>query len=99
MSLMVVKPVMIGLILAASHPSLPTIDFKRTCMDLSAADGARRCIDEELYARRKLLKYWSRMPDSYKRQCISDPMPPYPSYTILRNCINNNVILRGVRAR
>ena len=56
--------------------------------------GVQKCVSDELYAKKKLLKYWSKTPLSFKQQCVLDPLPPDPSYLVLRDCIDNNVILQ-----
>ena len=91
------KPIVGSLVLVASHASVPTLDIRQTCLNVSGSDGVQTCMKEELYARQKLMKYWSRTPVSDKEQCLLDPLPPYPSYIILRDCINNNALLRRYR--
>lgn len=88
------KPVMAGLILVAAGPPLPHIDVRRICNDFAGIDGMQKCMDNELYAEKKLMKYWNKIPLAYKQQCLLDPPPPDPSYSVLRDCINNNEILK-----
>ena len=95
MFLMLARPMMAGFMLVAAGPRLPEIDMRRACMAASGGDGMQKCMIDELYAKKKLLKYWSKTPLAFKEQCALDPPPPDPSYLVLRDCINNNTMLHG----
>ncbi len=88
------KPVIASLMLVVAGPPFPHIDIRRICTDFNGADGIQKCMNNEVYAETKLKKHWNKIPLAYKTQCLLDPPPPDPSYTVLRDCINNNEILR-----
>ena len=94
MMAMLAKPALAGLLLIATGPALPQIDVRRTCEATAGGDGVQRCVAEELYAKQKLRKYWNRTPLAFKQQCLLDPLPPSPSYMVLRDCINNNAMVQ-----
>ena len=93
------KPAMMSIIVLASGPSLPRVDIHRTCVSAAGGDGVEKCVADETYARDKLRKHWKQIPSSFKTQCLFDPPPPDPSYIVLRDCINNNEILRQIHKR
>lgn len=97
MMALLANPALAGMILVASGPSLPHVDVRRTCAQTAAGDNPASCISEENYARKKLVKYWGRTPAALKRQCVSAAQPPAPSYIVLRDCINNGLMVKQIR--
>lgn len=91
-TILAIKISVTALLLASTQP-VPHIDIQKTCLNTAGGDGLRRCLDSELEAKRHLVEIWSKIPQSYRDQCILDPLPPNPSYLLLSDCIDNNVIL------
>lgn len=57
---MLAKPMMAGFMLVAAGPQLPQIDMHRACMAVAGGDGLQKCMTDELYANKKLLKSLNR---------------------------------------
>ena len=91
---MFAKPAVAALLLVATGPTPPHLDIRRTCEATAGGDGVRRCAADERDAERKLRKHWTRIPLAFKQECLLDPLPPSPSYMVLRDCINNNEMTR-----
>lgn len=94
MMTMSVSASMMGILMVASGPHIPDLDMKHTCHDIAGSAGLQNCLSEERYAFHKLKKYWHKIPNDFKMQCIADPTAPDRNYVFLRDCINNNFMVR-----
>jgi len=81
------------LIAPAGAQSIPSIDFERTCRELTHSAERittfRRCVSDEKSAKDELARIWSSFAPSDRRECAAlTGIGGSPSYVELLECLD-----------